>query len=66
MGEEFDCDYTDEPVCPYCGEEQSDFWEMMDDDGLVDCQECEKEFRYVRITEVHYCTEKKEAKADGN
>ncbi len=46
---DFDCDYTDEIVCPYCGYEQSDNWEFVDEDEECqeyDCQSCEKRFNF--------------------
>ena len=53
-------DYTIEVVCPYCGYTFSDSWEIQDDDGEMECYDCEKEFNYYRNIEVTYCTSKKE------
>jgi hypothetical protein len=40
----FDCEYTVDPICPYCGETQSDAWELnLDSDGEeteTDCDSC--------------------------
>jgi hypothetical protein len=57
---EFDCEYTDAIVCPYCGHEQSDSWEICGDrnDGETDCGECEKKFSYSRDFTVNYTTHK--------
>ena len=48
MKKEIDCSYTDEIVCPHCGYEFSDSYEIFRDgdewvEGLS-CEECEKEF----------------------
>lgn len=37
-------EYTDEPVCPYCGHEQGDSFEMSDD-SVYDCSKCGKHFK---------------------
>ena len=60
--EDIDHDYTKEIVCPYCGHEQSDSWEIMgnDEDGETDCDECEKSFRWSAHIDITYCTEKME------
>lgn len=54
----FEHDYTDEVVCPHCGYEHGDSWEMRD--GKKDCPECEKSFTMERNTSVNYTTEKSE------
>lgn len=53
---EIDHDHTDEVVCPYCGYEFGDSWDLSDDSGELDCSECGKEFEYYRHIEVTYCT----------
>jgi len=64
--EEIDTDYTREAVCPYCGWENSDSWELrLDGDGdstTIKCGECEKEFKVYLNLEVTYSTEKIEEK----
>jgi uncharacterized Zn-finger protein len=60
-----DHEYTDEPVCPYCGELYEDAWEidcgMSDDQEVeVDCPGCEKPFLVTRDITVRYTTKKKE------
>lgn len=47
---------TEEIVCPYCGYEHQDSWEMEDDDGDIDCDECGKTFYFTRNVEVTYST----------
>ena len=54
--DEWDCSGTDEMVCPYCGEEQSDSWEVPADDGDMSCGHCSRTFRYTRNVSVSYTT----------
>jgi len=58
--EGFDYEYTDEVVCPHCGYEYGDSWEMRD--GEHECPECEKSFDLVREVSVSYTTSKIEDK----
>lgn len=54
---EIDCEHTDEIVCPYCGEEQSDSWEIAGENGDVqetECYECEKVFKFKTHIEVTF------------
>lgn len=58
---EIDHQYTNEIVCPFCGHEFGDSWEIdgdSEDLGLIDCEECYKEFYAVRNIRVDYSTEK--------
>ena len=50
--------YHPELVCPYCGYEHSDAWELSADDGDYECgnQDCGKTFRYSRMVTVEYTT----------
>ena len=53
MIDELDYHRTNEIVCPYCGNIQSDSWELSQS-GDVECDACEKQF-YVEIeTEIKY------------
>ena len=45
-----------EMICPYCGYEQRDSWEIPGDDGTVECGRCEKEFDFTRNVEVTFST----------
>lgn len=54
---EIEHSYTDELVCPYCGYEYSNSWELDDDDELV-CPECLKIFIYYREITYHYVSAK--------
>lgn len=59
---EIDHEYTDETVCPYCGHEGSESYELgsrNDEDGITDCGECSKEFYWSRSTTIKYSTSKK-------
>jgi predicted RNA-binding Zn-ribbon protein involved in translation (DUF1610 family) len=54
-----DHEFTDEIVCPWCGHEISDSWEVEADDGDYECPECGNEFCYCREVSVTYSTSKK-------
>lgn len=56
----FEHEYTQEVVCPYCGYEHSDSWEMSDDETDRECPDCEKIFDYERIVTCEYSSSKKE------
>ena len=50
-----------EIVCPHCGYEHSDSWEVNDGeegDWEQECHDCEKSFRCSRHVSVTYSTEK--------
>lgn len=51
-----DTDYTDEVVCPHCGYEHSDSWEMSE--GHHECGDCCRPFEITQNVEVTYSTEK--------
>jgi hypothetical protein len=58
---EFDHEYTGNIVCPYCGYEDRDSWEVCpneEDIGIIECGRCEEEFYATRNVSVSYCTEK--------
>jgi len=54
----FEHEYTDEVVCPCCGYEHQDSFEM--GDGEMKCPECDATFVMERIVSVDYSTYKKE------
>ena len=59
--EKIEHEYTDEIVCPYCGNEFSDSWELGDgeDIGELECDECNKKFTaYRNLSKPTYSTEK--------
>lgn len=58
---EIDHEYTKEIVCPYCGYEFLDSFEIGSDEedlGLIECDECGKHFYATRNMEITYSTEK--------
>lgn len=58
----FDCDYTDEIKCPYCGYEDIDSWEMTEEEqDDFECANCEKVFNVVRHLTIQYSSKPKEA-----
>ena len=69
MGE-IDHECTDNIVCPYCGHEDGDSWEVdfgpwLEGEELCDCGACEKVFRARRDVTVYYSTEKTKEKPYG-
>ena len=63
--QEYDHEYTRNIVCPHCGYEDMDSWEVMsgeEDLGIIECGRCEKSFLASRIITIEYCTEKIENK----
>jgi hypothetical protein len=56
----FSHEWENEITCPYCGYKFGDSWEYGSDDGVEDCPECEKTFKYNRHVLVNYSTEKME------
>lgn len=54
-------DYTTQPICPYCGYETRDAWEIdfgsdMEGDAEINCGKCEKIFFVCRQVTVTYST----------
>ena len=63
MGREIDCRYTDEIICPHCGYEHGDSWEVhFESDGCTEfeCNECRKTFHVERDVTVKYISKKME------
>lgn len=59
--EEIDHEYTDEIVCPYCGYEFLDSFEISSEEedlGLIECDKCGEQFYASRNIQVTYSTEK--------
>lgn len=50
--------FTDDIVCPYCGEEVGDSWEISSDSDTYECGGCGKTFYYTRDVTVTYSTDK--------
>lgn len=64
MKEQFDIsdDYPntygrDEITCPYCGLDFGDSWERDTDHGIERCDDCEKDFKWVRHVSIKYESE---------
>ncbi|HFQ3679252.1 TPA: hypothetical protein ACGV5I_002063 [Enterococcus faecium] len=56
---EYDYQYSDEIMCPYCGDLQCDSWES-DETGKEQCDICGGTFEYLREVTVSYCSTKLE------
>ncbi len=58
MTDEFDTQGTDEMVCPHCGFEHRDSWELdpESEGGTYECTECGESFKWARNFEVTYYT----------
>ena len=50
-----DTEFTREVICPYCGYEHQDSWEL-DDDFEFQCHRCEKLICGERIKTIEYTT----------
>jgi hypothetical protein len=62
VSDKIDTQYTNEPVCPYCGYKVSNSWElnMRDGDEIErECSYCSENFKILCIVTVEYCTETK-------
>lgn len=57
MSKEVEHEYTNEVVCPHCGEELMDSWELYEE-GEYQCDECGEEYHYERNIIVTYTTRK--------
>ena len=54
---EVDTDFKDECICPYCGHEQSDSWEISN--GPHTCGFCDQEFEVEKDYSVTFSTSRK-------
>ena len=50
--------YTTNAICPYCGDEDRDSWELTE--GECECGNCGELFTMMRIVTVEYSTYKKD------
>jgi transcription elongation factor Elf1 len=48
--------YKERITCPFCKHVHRDSWEHQQDDGTMECHECDKEFVYSRHTSITYTT----------
>jgi DNA-directed RNA polymerase subunit RPC12/RpoP len=44
MTEEINTSFTEDPVCPYCGHEETDSHEISQDETVVYCSKCGKKY----------------------
>lgn len=51
-------DYTEVPICPWCGHLHRNGWEM--EEGENECGKCNKKYMLRRETVVMYCTSKRD------
>lgn len=51
----FNISFTEDAVCPYCGYKHEDDGEM-GTDGVLDCANCERKFRYTADYSVTFST----------
>jgi DNA-directed RNA polymerase subunit RPC12/RpoP len=49
-----DKDYERNLICPYCGYEDTDSWELSDDDEEHECGRCGAIISYQRVVTVEY------------
>lgn len=49
-----DKDYENNLICPYCGYEDKDSWELSDDDEEHECGRCGAVISYQRVVTVEY------------
>lgn len=56
--EDYEYHNTDELTCPYCGYEDSDSWELYDQEDERDCPVCGGVFGYSREVTVSYYSKK--------
>ena len=61
--ENIEHEYTQNIICPWCGAEDIDSWEIDGDyEEDVECEECGKTYIYERIVDVSYTTTKTKCK----
>jgi transposase-like protein len=61
MNKEIDHEFTKEIVCPHCGYEFEDSYELADPDReqQFECNECSKDFLLYTYVSLSYTTKKK-------
>lgn len=65
MSKEIDHEDTREAVCPHCGHQMRDTWELHlgdEDSAEVECGDCEKPYRVIAFVRRTYDTVKIEPK----
>jgi transposase len=53
---EYNTFYSSEIVCPYCGYTHNNSYELIEDEGILECENCGREFEYERNIEITYNT----------
>ena len=56
-----DTEYTDQPICPYCGHQVRDAWEIgfgptCEGETDIECCDCGREFTVSRRCTITYST----------
>jgi len=49
---------TENLVCPYCGKEHFDSWDIPADTGSFECEKCEREFHFEKEEIIRWNTKK--------
>ena len=63
----FDTEFTNNIVCPHCGDENGDSWELAMKDGeheIQDCGSCNEQFEVYCDISISYSTEKLKPKGE--
>ena len=50
---------TDNLICPWCGYENINSWELSDGEDDYECPACGEVFTYERVVDVHYTSKKR-------
>jgi DNA-directed RNA polymerase subunit RPC12/RpoP len=59
-GEEIDSEYEKEMICPYCGYENTDSFEFIDEgEGVRICGRCGRDFEFTVNVSITYSTKKR-------
>jgi len=53
---DIDCFGNHNCVCPYCGHQDRDSWELTEDSGTVECGACSRPYTYSRVVNTEYST----------
>jgi hypothetical protein len=61
---EIDHEHTNIIVCPWCGYQFEDSWEM-GEEGEIDCYECRNSFSYLQHVEVTWTTKRERCRDNG-
>jgi DNA-directed RNA polymerase subunit RPC12/RpoP len=52
-------EFTKNVVCPYCGFENKDSWELEDWSDNYECPNCEEKFSFTRYVETYYSSKRR-------